>query len=318
MKSGARLVIGSRGSPLALAQTELVRRALATADPELRDPAAVEVRIIRTSGDRFLERPLAELGGKGLFVKEIEEALLDRAIDLAVHSMKDMPTRLPDGLTIGAYLPRADVRDLLLSPHGASLDALPAGAVVGTSSLRRQAQLLARRPDLRVVPLRGNVQTRLAKLERGEVAATFLAAAGLARLGIETAMARPLAVEEMLPAVGQGAIGVECRANDWRTLDILHRLDHLMTRLCVEAERSFLAQLDGSCRTPIAALCESEDEQVIFRGLVAAPDGSFVQTIQRRGARSQAVELATEAGVILARSKPFFGPADEGTPLRDA
>ncbi len=298
MESAAKLTIGTRGSPLALAQTELVRAALAAAHAELAEPDAVHVRIMRTSGDRFVDRPLAEIGGKGLFTKEIEEALLQGTIDLAVHSLKDMPTELPEGLVLAACLPRADPRDALIGVRG-GIAALPAGALVGTASLRRAAQLLHRRPDLRVTTLRGNVQTRIAKVRRGEVAATFLAAAGLARLEMLDAADCLLPPEEMLPAVGQGAICVEARAGDTATLDFLAAINHFETEWQVGAERIFLAELDGSCRTPIAALCERDGEFARFRGLVAAPDGSRVFRAECRGSPEDMEELAREAGARL-------------------
>ncbi len=304
MKSSARLTIGTRGSPLALAQADMVRRALAAACPELAAPGAVAVRVIRTSGDRFLDRPLAEIGGKGLFTKEIEEALLASAIDVAVHSMKDVPTVLPRGLEIAACLPRADPRDAMIGPEGADLAGLPADAVIGTASLRRAAQVRARRPDLRIVTLRGNVQTRLRKVRSGEITATFLAAAGLERLGLLDEADRLLDPEDMLPAVAQGAVGVEARADDRPTLDFLARIDHLDTRLCVEAERMFLAALDGSCRTPIAALCELREGAVCFRGLLAEPDGSRVHRVQLRGEASVARELASEAARMVRPATP--------------
>ena len=299
MKPSARLTIGTRGSPLALAQAELVRRALAAACPELAEPDAVALRVIRTSGDRFVDRPLTDIGGKGLFTKEIEEALLDGGIDIAVHSMKDVPTELPEGLAIAACLPRADARDAMIGPPETGLAELPAGAVVGTASLRRAAQVRARRPDLRIVNLRGNVQTRLRKVRSGEITATFLAAAGLERLGLLAEADRLLDPEEMLPAVAQGAIGIEVRADDAVTLDFLARIDHLDTRLCVEAERVFLAALDGSCRTPIAALCERTAEGIRFRGLLATPDGRRVQRVQLRGASGEMRELAAEAASMV-------------------
>jgi hydroxymethylbilane synthase len=307
VKDRARLVIGTRGSPLALAQARMVRDALAAAVPELAAEDAVRFEIVRTSGDRFLDRPLAEIGGKGLFTKEIEEALLDGRIDVAVHSMKDMPTRLPDGLVIGALLPRADVRDALIGPPVRSLDDLPQAAVVGSASLRRVAQLLARRPDLRIVSLRGNVQTRIGRVRTGEITATLLAAAGLERLGLLDEASLLLPVEEMLPAVAQGAIGVECRANDSRTLEMLARLDHLPTRRCIEAERAFLACLAGSCRTPIAGLCTMHGETVRFRGLVAAPDGSLVATVERRGAVAEATAMAEDAARFLLGARSSVG-----------
>ncbi len=299
----ARLVVGTRGSPLALRQTELAVAALRRADPELAAADAVEIRVIRTSGDRFLDRPLAELGGKGLFTKEIEEALSEGVIDLAVHSMKDVPTALPAGLVIGAVLPREDVRDVLLTRDGVDLADLPPGAVVGTASLRRAAQVRAHRPDLRVVPLRGNVGTRLARLREGRVDATLLARAGLRRLGCDPGPHVVLEPEVMLPAVAQGAVGLECRDDDVKTLELLQRVDHLPTRTCVEAERACLAELDGSCRTPIAGLCTVEDGGYRFRALVAAPDGSEVWRAAARTGDDPR-PLAREIGRRLRRAAP--------------
>ncbi len=303
------LVIGTRGSPLALRQTDMVVAALRAAVPELRDEGAIRVRTIRTSGDRFLDRPLAEIGGKGLFTKEIEEALLTGAIHLAVHSLKDMPTVLPAGLTLGAVLPRADVRDVLLTRDGADLAALPPGAVVGTSSLRRAAQLRERRPDLRIVPLRGNVGTRLARLQEGRVDATLLARAGLQRLGLDPGPHVVLAPEVMLPAVAQGAIGLECRADDVKTLEFLQQIDHLPSRMCVESERACLAELDGSCRTPIAGLCIRTEGGYQLRALVAAPDGSQVWRASARTGGDPR-EMGREIGRRLRRAVPatLFDP----------
>ncbi|MCB1882959.1 MAG: hydroxymethylbilane synthase [Geminicoccaceae bacterium] len=268
----SNLRIGTRASPLALAQTALVGEALARVRPDLAEPGAVEVVAIRTTGDHILDRPLAQAGGKGLFTKEIEDALLDGRIDLAVHSMKDMPTVLPDGLCIAAMLPRADVRDVLIAGDALSIQDLPNGARLGSASLRRVAQVLAVRPDIRPATLRGSVQTRLKKIEAGAVDATLLARAGLDRLGIEAGA--PLSVAEMLPAVAQGAVGVECRAGDERMLSLLERIDDLATSLAVDAERAFLEALDGSCRTPIAGYCRVEGEAYRFEGLVLRPDGS--------------------------------------------
>jgi len=295
------LRIGTRGSPLAMAQAELVRAALAATHAELAAPGALELVVIRTTGDKILDRPLAEIGGKGLFTKEIDEALLDGRIDLAVHSMKDVPTALPEGIVIAAMPERADPRDVLLAGAAASLAGLPAGCVVGTASLRRAAQVLAHRPDLTVVPLRGNVQTRLAKLARGEVGATLLAAAGLARLGLGTAGGTPLDPAEMLPAVAQGAIGIACRADDARLRAILAPLGHLPTERCVAAERALLAELDGNCRTPIAALAVERPSGIELRGLLASPDGRRVARVERTGAASDAVRLGREAGRELLR-----------------
>jgi hydroxymethylbilane synthase len=303
----ARLRLGTRGSALARAQTALVVRALGEADPELAAPGALEVVAIATSGDRVTDRPLAEIGGKGLFCKELEAALLERRIDLAVHSVKDLPTWLPQGLVLGAVLARGDPRDVLITPSRAGLDALPRGAVVGTASPRRQAQLLARRPDLRVVNFRGNVDTRLKKLAAGAVDATLLAQAGLERLGIAPAGATVLSPEVMLPAVGQGAIGVECRADDASILARLKAIDDLKTAACIGAERALLAALDGSCRTPIAGHASFAAGRVRLEALVARPDGSVCLRTTRQGALGDGDRLGRDAGLELkARAGPDF------------
>jgi hydroxymethylbilane synthase len=298
------LRIGTRGSPLALAQATLVREGLAALSPALAQPDAIVVEVIKTTGDRVTDRLLADIGGKGLFTKEIEEALLGGTIDLAVHSMKDMPTWLPEGLVMAAMLPRADPRDALIADGVRSIAELPHGALVGTASLRRAAQLLAARPDLRVTPLRGNVQTRLRKLAEGEVAATFLAVAGLVRLGLESVISAPLSPEAMLPAAAQGAIGIEVRADDVAVLELLAGIDHRATSIRVAAERAFLAALEGSCRTPIAALAELEGQEVRLRGLVARPDGSYLRRIERRGATADAVALGGDTGAELLAGLP--------------
>jgi hydroxymethylbilane synthase len=290
------LRLGTRGSPLALAQTEEVCRRLRASDPELGQDGALETVVIRTTGDKVQDRTLAEIGGKGLFTKEIEEALLERAIDLAVHSMKDVPTWLPEGLEIGAVLPREDPRDALFAQDALSLAALPAGAVVGTASLRRQSQVLAVRPDVTVVPLRGNVGTRLRKLAEGQVDATLLAVAGLKRLGQSEILHAPLAPEEMLPAVAQGAVGLETRRGDSRTLGWLAPLDDQPSRRRVWAERACLEVLDGSCRTPIAALAELDAERLRLRALVALPDGSRVHRADLSGPAADGEALGREAG----------------------
>ncbi|HWL71969.1 MAG TPA: hydroxymethylbilane synthase [Geminicoccus sp.] len=302
MTSPIRLNIGTRGSPLALAQAEIVRAALFQAWPDLAIEDAVTIKVIKTTGDKIQDRTLAELGGKGLFTKEIEEALYAKEIDLAVHSMKDMPTVLPDGLAILAVLPRADVRDLLIGPYG-GLESIPPDAVVGTASLRRQAQLLAHRPDLQVVPLRGNVQTRLAKLARGDVAATFLAKAGLDRMGMHDVPSVPLEPDVMLPAVAQGAIGIEARLDDQRVAELLAKLDDPLTHACIRAERAMLQVLDGSCRTPIAGLARQlADGRLRLDGLVASPDG---RRVARAGAEgSDPLTLGDEVGQeLLARQQ---------------
>ncbi|MEO0999556.1 MAG: hydroxymethylbilane synthase [Pseudomonadota bacterium] len=300
------LRIGTRGSPLALAQAHEVRARLMTAHdlPE----AAFAIEVIQTKGDHILDRPLSEVGGKGLFTKEIEEALLADRIDIAVHSMKDVATVLPDGLTISTLLPREDVRDAFVSRRFGALSELPAGTVVGTSSIRRRAQLTAARPDLEIVEFRGNVQTRLKKLDDGVAEATFLACAGLNRLG-QGEVGTPIPTEEMLPAVAQGAIGIEQRAGDDAVSALLAPLDDAETALCLAAERAFLAELDGSCRTPNGGLAEAVGERLRFRGEILRPDGSARFGDEWVGAHGDAAEIGETAGRIL-REKAgpnFFG-----------
>ena len=304
----ALLRIGTRGSKLALTQTGIVRDALARAHAELAAPGAIEIVVIRTTGDVIQDRPLSEAGGKGLFVKEIEEALLSGRIDAAVHSMKDMPTAQPDGLVITAFLPREDVRDVLIADASIkSIADLRKGAVVGTSALRRRAQLLHRRPDLQIVTLRGNVDTRIAKRERGEVEATLLALAGLKRLGLGT-VGMPIPEDEMLPAVGQGAVCIECRSGDARTRGLLAAIDHRATGIAVTAEHAMLAVLDGSCRTPIAGHAVLQaDGSLHLRGLIAKPDGSQAIATERRGPTSEAAAMGKDAGLELKkRGGPGF------------
>jgi hydroxymethylbilane synthase len=306
MTSPAPLRIGTRGSPLALAQARRVQTWLASAHPALSAEGAVEIVTIVTTGDTVQNRTLADIGGKGLFTKEIDVALLDGRVDLAVHSLKDLPTVLPDGLTLPCIPEREDVRDALIATAARSIAELPRGAVVGTASLRRAAQLLHRRPDLRVVPLRGNIDTRIAKVERGEVDATLLAMAGLRRLD-RAGRAVPIAVEEMLPAVGQGAIAVTCRTGDARVLSLLAPLDRPDAHTAILAERAFLAALDGSCRTPIAALATLAGERLAMRGLVATPDGRELLETSVTGVRADAERLGREAGeALLARCGPSF------------
>jgi hydroxymethylbilane synthase len=303
------LRIGTRGSPLALAQAEEVHRRLVSARPELGAAGALAVAAIRTTGDRVFDRPLSEIGGKGLFTKEIDEALLDGRIDLAVHSMKDLPTRLADGLVIGAILPREDPRDAWISRHPGGLDGLPAGAVVGTASLRRAAQVLHRRPDVTVVPLRGNVGTRLEKVARGEVDATLLALAGLRRLGLAEAATAVLDPEDMLPAVAQGAIGIACRAGDDEVGALVAALDDAETALTVTAERAMLARLDGSCRTPIAALAVGDGAggALDLRGLIAKTDGSAVVESRQTAPAADAAALGEAvAESLLRQAGPGF------------
>jgi hydroxymethylbilane synthase len=305
------LRLGTRESPLALAQTAIAGRRLGEVEPQLAAGDALVVVPIRTTGDAVRDRPLAEVGGKGLFTKELDEALLGGRIDLAVHSVKDLPTWLPEGVTLACVLVRGDPRDAFIARTAASPEALPEGAVVGTASLRRQAQLLQQRPDLTVVVLRGNVQTRLRKVAAGEVEATLLALAGLQRLGLERAARAVLATERMLPAVGQAAVGITCRSDDAPTRALLARAGDAAAMAEVEAERAMLAALDGSCRTPIAGLARSgADGRLELRGLVARPDGSRVLRSTRSGWVQEAERMGRDLGAELkARAGPgFFAP----------
>ena len=296
------LKIGTRGSPLAMAQAYETRTRLMQAFdlPE----SAFDIIVIKVTGDAIQDRPLKDIGGKGLFTREIEEDLLSGKIDIAVHSMKDMPTLQPDGLVLDTYLPREDVRDAFVSPSLNSISDLAKGAVVGTSSLRRKAQLLNRRPDLQVVEFRGNVQTRLKKLADGVAECTFLAAAGLNRLNMDDVPAKPIHSDEMLPAVAQGAIGIERRVSDVNTAELLLAVHHEDTGHRLAAERSFLLTLDGSCETPIAGLAELDGDQIRLRGEVLRPDGSQALSGERTGSivdgpamgRDLAKELLNRAG----------------------
>ena len=265
------------------------------------------LEVITTSGDRISDKPLRDFGGKGLFTKEIDEALLAGVVDLAVHSIKDLPSRLPEGLIIAAVLPRADVRDAFISAKAGSLAALPPGAVIGTSSLRRAAQLRRRRPDLRVVDFRGNVETRLRKLGEGRADATLLALAGLERLGLAAHATAIFSTDEMLPAVGQGAIGVTCRSDDHATRARLDALNDLASATAIACERAFLARLDGSCKTPIAGYAEIEKGRLRFRGLILTPDGSEWFETELIGGADRAESIGTEAGGdLLERAGPDF------------
>jgi hydroxymethylbilane synthase len=288
------LRIGSRGSPLALVQAREVLRRLTAAGGL--SPDRIEIKTIRTTGDAIQDRPLAEAGGKGLFTKEIEEALLSGAIDLAVHSSKDMPTFLPPGLALSAFLPREDARDAFIGRRAKTLRDLPRGAILGTASLRRQALAKRLRPDLNVVPLRGNVETRLRKLESGEADATLLAVAGLKRLGLLSAATAVFDVDEFLPAVGQGAIGIETRADDEPTRELVDQVNDADTATALAAERAFLAVLDGSCRTPIGGHARVNNGLVRFRGIVVKPDGSEAFEVLREGRAPDAAALGADAG----------------------
>jgi hydroxymethylbilane synthase len=299
------LRIGSRGSPLALVQANEVQARLAKAHGVAAE--RIEIKIIRTSGDMIQDRPLSEAGGKGLFTKEIEEALLAGTIDLAVHSSKDMPTVLPGGLVLSAFLPREDPRDAFIGRTAKSIGELPHGAVVGTASLRRQALLKRARPDLAIVPFRGNVQTRLRKLEAGEVDATILAVAGLKRLGLLAAATALLDLDAFPPAVGQGAIGLETRADDAKTRALIAAIGDADTATALAAERAFLAVLDGSCRTPISGYAQISGDAVSFHGLIAKTDGSAAFEVRRQGQAADAAALGADAGHELkTRAGPGF------------
>jgi hydroxymethylbilane synthase len=311
MTSSSPFRIGTRGSPLALAQAEEVKTRLIAAFPEMSDHT--EIVVIKTTGDIVLDRALAEIGGKGLFTKEIDDAMLDGRIDIAVHSMKDVPTWMPDGIVLPCMLEREDTRDVFISEKATSIADLPAGSVIGTAALRRQALILSRRPDLKVVTFRGNVQTRLKKLAAGEVDATLLALAGLNRLGRADVATSIIESDEMLPAVAQGAIGITCRTDDEEAHKALAALNHDETVIRVTAERAFLKVLDGSCRTPIAALAELDGKGGFsMRGLAARPDGSQVLETERSGLAVDAEAMGRDAGEELkGRAGPGFFDALE-------
>ena len=294
------LRIGTRGSALALWQARAAQAALAGVHGVATEE--IEIVIIRTTGDQVRDRSLADIGGKGLFTKELEEALLDGRVDLAVHSAKDVPTFLPDGLVLAACLPRADVRDALIAPEFRTLDALPKGAVVGTASVRRSALLKSLRPDIETVLLRGNVETRLRKVEAGDMHATLLALAGLTRLGLEAHATEVFETERFLPACGQGAVAIEIRADDARIMAQVTAIDHAETSCALTAERAMLAVLDGSCRTPIAGHAIIDSFSLNLRGLVVSPDGKDIWTARGEGPASQAEALGRATGEdLLAR-----------------
>jgi len=303
----APLRLGTRGSPLALAQTERIRDLLIVARPELGEPGRIEIVVVQTTGDRVLNRTLADIGGKGLFTKELEEALFDGRVDLAVHSMKDMPTWLPPGLALAGTPVREDPRDVLITRSGLHLNELPAGSVVGTAGLRRQAQVLELRPDLRVVPLRGNVRTRLDKLEAGEVDATLLALAGLKRLDLTHVATEILDTDVMLPAAAQGALAIEIREDDTATREILKAIDDPETGARVAAERAVLEVLDGSCRTPIAALAEIADGRMRLRAKMLTPDGRRSESADITGDVADADALGRRAGNAIRERMQVWG-----------
>lgn len=303
------IVIGTRESPLAMVQTNTVAALLKDTHEGLAADGMLQIDAVKTTGDIVLDRPLSEIGGKGLFTKELDRALMDRRIDIAVHSMKDLETWLPDGMAIGCILPREDPRDAFIGVNVKTMDELPEGARVGTASLRRQAQLLSMRPDLNVDIIRGNVQTRLKKLADGEYDATFLALAGLLRMGMEDVATQILEPETLLPACAQGAVGVTCRADDERTLALLKPLDHAQTRTAVMCERAMLDALDGSCRTPIAGLAEVSGNEIYLRGLVARIDGSEILRGEQSGIIQDGEDIGRQLGEDLkSRAGPDFFP----------
>lgn len=301
MTTRAKLVIGTRGSPLALAQAHEVRDRLLAAHPDLSAPGSIDIRIFTTTGDAIQNRTLAEIGGKGLFTKELDEAMIAGDIDLAVHSMKDVATTLPDGIDLPCILEREDPRDAFICLKAKSLADLPAGAVVGTAGLRRAAQVLHRYPHLKVIPLRGNVQTRLKKLADGVVDATLLAMAGLNRLGLSQHAAEVLSTEAMLPAIAQGAIGITCRVKDDQAHHYVLPLIHGESSARVRCERAFLSTLDGSCRTPIAGLAEVRGREIYFRGMVLTPDGGEAVTVEHHGSLGDPVAVGKAAAEDVLR-----------------
>ncbi|MBL4836915.1 MAG: hydroxymethylbilane synthase [Kordiimonadaceae bacterium] len=285
--------IGTRGSPLALAQANDVKSKLVAAHADL-SPENVEIVVIKTTGDRILDKPLIEAGGKGLFTKEIEEALLDSSIDCAVHSSKDMPTTLPDGLCLTVFLPREDPRDTFISKKFSHFLDLPKGAVLGTASLRRRALALRQRPDLKVINFRGNVQSRLRKLAEGDADARFLAQAGLNRLNMASVATEKLPLDEFLPAPAQGAVTIEIREDNTKMASLLRPLHALETEIAVTAERAFLAALDGSCRTPIAAYASVHGDSLIIKAKLLSLDGK--QVFERNATCAATLEAAATTG----------------------
>jgi hydroxymethylbilane synthase len=293
------LRLGTRGSPLALAQARMTQQKLAAA--HRLDPAEIEICVIRTSGDRIQDRALSEAGGKGLFTKELEDALFEGRIDFAVHSAKDMPTELPAGLALVAALEREDPRDVLVSRKVSTFAALPQGARLGTASLRRQAMVKKLRPDLVVSMLRGNVETRLRRIDEDAFDATLLALAGLRRLGMPEVATEILSIEDFLPAVGQGVVVIEAREADETTRNYLSAIDHRESGIALAAERAFLAVLDGSCRTPIGGHATIENGNLRFRGQILKPDGGESHETSRQGSIADAVKLGADAGAELKR-----------------
>jgi hydroxymethylbilane synthase len=295
------LRIGTRGSPLAMAQAYETRRRLQEEFPELCEDGAIEICVLKTQGDMILDKSLMELGGKGLFTKELDVALLGNEVDICVHSMKDVPTWLPEGTVLPCNLPREDTNDAFIHKDGSvkTIEELPDNSVIGTASLRRQAQLMAKNPTLKCVNFRGNVQTRLRKLDDGVVDATLLAIAGLKRMDMDGCATSVLDWDEMLPAVAQGAIGIQCRSDDERALKYIDALNHPDTKVCVDCERAFLEALDGNCKTPIAGQARVVDGKIVFRGLIAMPDGSQKFETEATGEIADAKDIGRQAGEKL-------------------
>jgi len=300
--------IGTRGSPLALAQAYETKKRLGEAFEELKPEGAVDIIVLKTSGDMILDKALKEIGGKGLFTKELDVALLSNEVDICVHSMKDVPTWLVPGTVLPCNLPREDTRDVFISQDNKykSIAELPDGSTIGSASLRRQAQIMAQNPTLKVVNFRGNVQTRLRKLDEGVVDATLLAHAGLIRMEMTEFLTSVLSMDEMLPAVSQGAIGIQCRDDDEKSLKYINALNCEETHTCVNCERAFLAALDGNCRTPIAGQAIIEDGVLKFKGLLAKEDGSEIFRIESEGSPADAVKIGTEAGASLKAQAPHL------------
>eukprot|EP00933_Yihiella_yeosuensis_P016261 TRINITY_DN13965_c1_g1_i2.p1 TRINITY_DN13965_c1_g1~~TRINITY_DN13965_c1_g1_i2.p1 ORF type:complete len:468 (+),score=112.37 TRINITY_DN13965_c1_g1_i2:66-1406(+) len=307
---GPILRLGTRGSPLALAQAYEAKRRLGEAYPELAPEDAVEIRIISTTGDQRLEISLSEIGGKGLFTRELDVALASKEVDFCVHSSKDVPTDLIPDTELCTILPREDTRDVLISgdPNIKTIEDFPEGSLIGTASLRRQAQIYAKNPGVKCVNFRGNVQTRLRKLQGGDVKGTFLAYAGLKRMSMEEHATKILEWDEMLPAISQGAISFQCRSDDERVLKYLRPLNHEESFQAVSCERAFLAALDGNCKTPIAGQAKVENGELVFRGLVSSPDGKQNFPIERSGKAEDAVKIGREAGLEVRKEagEKFF------------
>eukprot|EP01031_Cornospumella_fuschlensis_P039783 gene39783-48437_t len=304
MQDGQPIVrIGTRGSPLALAQAYETKRLLGLHFPELAREGAIEIRKIMTKGDSILNQALSEIGGKGLFTKELDTALLENEVDICVHSMKDVPTWLPDGTVLPCNLVREETNDVFISKKYKSLSDVPNGSIIGSASLRRQAQLLAKNPTLQVVNFRGNVQTRLKKIENDVVDATLLALAGLKRLGMHELVEQSQVItwEDMLPAVAQGAIGIQCRSDDKNALSLLAALNHADTKAAVDCERAFLGTLDGNCRTPIAGQAKIVNGKLVFQGLISKPDGSDMIRVAMDGEVKDAAALGHKAGNEIRR-----------------